>query len=205
MNQWSDDEKAKLMAEHNRDTKEFDDEIKIVLASAPSVASDMPGALSLMNTSKSNAEAVVERISRRKNKVKSIIDAMNQATSAARADIDRNKDEIGDLSEVLEKESSLDMIRKEQAESLAKKYNSTNLHFSWMGLLRPLKPESRTAIIIISICLLVISVLCGWFAFSIGILRFQLPDLNSPFLTKISNLLMLKRMAATIGLGVFFI
>ena len=65
-----------------------------------------------------------------------------------------------------EKSSELLELRKEQSETLIKKYSS-NLHSSWLGLWRPLKENTHVALNVASIVFgLVAAILIGYLGYS---------------------------------------
>jgi seryl-tRNA synthetase len=166
--------------------------VNAVISNINALVDELPNANTTVQNSQSKAESLINDVARNKNKIKLTVNKIDEELRTKRREIEEFKKVTDELTKTVEDETVLAEIRNEQAKTLANRYDADNYHSSWMGLMRPMREESRVGIIVASFSFIILGILCIWFAFSIGILKFGLPGLDSPWLTKLSNIITVK-------------
>lgn len=110
---------------------------------ASSVALNIPGAAEQMNGAKQSVYNSVNSMRGLNADVKATIDridinGLEFRIKQARQELAETKASMGKKKQILD-------LRKEQAESLKRKYEG-NFHSSWLGLMRPLADEGRVGL-----------------------------------------------------------
>ena len=118
---------------------------------------DSAPAATAIATGKTGMTTAVESVSRKIVELNRITKSLDDALADQKNEVEITKDAVRIAESELEKERSLNVIRKEQAESLAKK-SASNYQSAWMGLYRPLKEESRTGLAVASVAFFLIFV-----------------------------------------------
>ena len=98
-------------------------------------AQNIQGAQGEIDTNKQRITNIVENVSRKTQEMKDIVKSLNEAVAADRRDIETTKTQVKELNDTVGKEKTLNMLRKEQAASLTRRWDG-NYHSSWMGLFR---------------------------------------------------------------------
>lgn len=141
----------------------------------PSAADEIPGAQQEIDRSKQGMTDAVHSVSEMNRELLDYTEKSNEIVKTKKKEIETYKKEVQEMNEKVEQERTLYTLRKEQADSLGRKRDG-NLHSSWMGLFRPLKEESRPALIIVAFFFGFLVVLLMVFAFQRGLLNFGLPN-----------------------------
>jgi multidrug efflux pump subunit AcrB len=123
------------------------------------------GSMSNITRGKAAISTAVETVSKKIVELNDIVNKLKAAMEADKNDIAATKEAVATIQAELEKERTLNEIRKEQAESLAKK-GAGNYHSTWMGLYRPLKEESRTGLAVAAVAFFLIFIALVVFGFT---------------------------------------
>jgi hypothetical protein len=140
----------------------------------PSIANEMPKAQQEYDDAKQKMTNSVHSISEMNRELLELTEKANEVVKVKKQEIETFKKDVKEMNEKVSQERTLFQLRKEQADSLNRKRDG-NLHSSWMGLFRPLKEESRPALIIVALFFGIIAVLLLVFAFQKGLLNFGMP------------------------------
>jgi hypothetical protein len=153
-------------------------------AQIPRMAQQIAGAEAEYNKQTQGIVNTIASLSTANKELKTLSEQMTEDIQSKESIIRKLKKEVHETSEVAEQERTLNMIRKEQAESLKRKYEG-NYHSSWMGLYRPLKETSRFALLVVSILFFVIVLSILVYAYQKGFLQQFLQRIPTPeFLKK---------------------
>ena len=118
---------------------------------------DQAAAKTNITTGENGVTSAITDVSRMIGEMNTIIDTMRKSLENDKNELDTIKETVKTLEAEVAQEKTLNEIRKEQAESLAKK-GSGNYHSTWMGLYRPLKEESRTGLAVAAVSFFLIFV-----------------------------------------------
>jgi hypothetical protein len=140
----------------------------------PSIVDEMPKARQEYDQSKQGMTNAIHSISEMNRELLDLTEKANEVVKTKKREIETYKKEVKEMTEKVSQERTLYQLRKEQADSLNRKRDG-NLHSSWMGLFRPLKEESRPALIIVAFFFAIMTVLLLVFAFQKGLLSFGMP------------------------------
>lgn len=102
------------------------------------------------NEIKAQVNDNISKINRERDGISSMIDSAANAGRDAKNKIEILEARLKTTKQEVQKETTLNDLRKEQAASLANKYES-NFHTSWLGLWRPLSDQSFYGLMISSI------------------------------------------------------
>lgn len=157
--------------------KQIQDSANTVERLAPSVVLNIQNAPAQTSQAKATVTSGQHALSQVLNEANSLVSSRLRAseTSASRTEIETK--EVSRLRKEVKEARDLYKIRKEQAEALAKR-NDSNYHSSWMGLWRPLRPESRTGLMVASIVMGIATLLGA--AFIIAVRYNVFPDFTAP-------------------------
>ena len=103
-------------------------------------------------------KTAIETVSRNIVDMNTLVEKLQNKLSEEKATLAETRELVATMETDIEKERELNQIRKEQAESLAKKH-AANYHSSWMGLYRPLKEESRIGLAVAAVGFFLIAII----------------------------------------------
>jgi hypothetical protein len=140
-------------------------------AQIPRMAEGLSGAEAEFEKGKQAMTDSVRSISVVNNEMNDLRQRMSEQIEKQKKDIDQFKQDVKETSEKVQQERTLNMIRKEQAETLTKKY-AGNYHSSWMGLYRPLKEVSRMVFLVLAVVFFLTVVFGSIYAYQKGLFQF---------------------------------
>ena len=111
-----------------------------------------------LNGFKMQTNTINSELSSYNDKLGHILGNVERENTALAAKLKVNKAETAEMVKSLGKEKELVELRKEQATELKTKYGA-NFHTSWLGLWKPLQPETHAILFTISIFLALSSIL----------------------------------------------
>jgi hypothetical protein len=157
--------------------KQIEDNANTVERLAPSVVLNIQNAPTQTAQAKATISGGQHALSQILNEANSLVSSRLRASesSASRTEIETK--EVARLRKDVKEARELYKVRKEQAEALTKR-NESNFHSSWMGLWRPLRPESRTGLMVASMVMGVAALL--GMLFMIAIRYNVFPDFTAP-------------------------
>ena len=98
------------------------------------------------------------------NKVTNAINSIVRSTEEVSESVNTHKKEVDALKEEVSKTETLASVRREQAETLKKRYEG-NYHSSWIGLWRPLHENTRMGLFVAAIMFLLVAIVSIVFLF----------------------------------------
>jgi regulator of replication initiation timing len=119
-------------------------------AQIPRMVEGLAGAEAEFTKAKQNMTEAIQSLSRLNMDMDELRQRMAEQMEKQKREIDQSKEDVKQASEKVQQERTLNMIRKEQAETLAKKH-AGNYHSSWMGLYRPLREGSRMVFLVLAV------------------------------------------------------
>ena len=155
------DQFDKLVQDHETERTRITDTVNMnlrtIIDRTPAAVLNLSGAATDVATAKRVVETGLSRLTQMTNEIDTATEQVAAKGKATGAEYNTKKKEITTLKTETEKNKELLEIRKAQAESLKTKYAS-GFHSSYLGLWRPLADETRTALFVMSIVLILIAI-----------------------------------------------
>jgi predicted S18 family serine protease len=117
----------------------------VPISAAPNKIMNIAGAESSITAAKSKMEQSIQTIRSTANSIAEIWSNISENTKDINQQITAAKSALAEQKTDVENAQVIAEIRKEQSAALKQKYDA-NLHTSWLGLWRPLAPETRTGL-----------------------------------------------------------
>jgi hypothetical protein len=154
--EWNFSVASVLNNEVTRAQKTVEDNFSQIRAIAPDTVLNVRDGAVKQTQAKMAVQGAIDLIKEKTKTALSIVDTILKNQETTRNGLNNREEDIERLKKEVEKERTLAVIRKEQAESLKQKY-AGNFHSSWFGLWRPLTEQSRVGLLITSILFGIVS------------------------------------------------
>jgi hypothetical protein len=148
-------------------TSQFETNMNTLSDYVDMAANDLPNAKTAMNNAEAAIETTIHNLATKNNALRNIIKGAGNDSLLKNEDIQGLRENVKALRERVGKAKELEAVRQEQTRTLANRMEA-NLHSSWLGLLRPLREESRTGLVVAGVCFLLLMLAGLFFLYRIG-------------------------------------
>lgn len=148
-------------------TSQFETSMKTLSDYVDMAANNMPSAKTAMEGAQTAIETAIHDMATKNNALRNIIKGTGNDSILVNEDIQTLRENVKELKERVGKAKELEALRKEQTRSLTDR-KEANLHSSWLGLLRPLREESRTGLVVAGVCFLLLMLAGFYYLYRLG-------------------------------------
>jgi hypothetical protein len=142
----------------------FDQKLNELTAYATTTPAQIEGSATRINGLKSDLTGVVTWYTEKNADFARFFEDIKNATTDYYGVFVQKREEVVELRKKVEAERGLEAIRQEQVKSLENR-NEANFHSSWMGLLRPLKEESRVGLGVAAAAFAIVALLAAFYLY----------------------------------------
>jgi uncharacterized protein YukE len=148
-------------------TSQFETNMNTLSDYVDMAADNLPNAKTAMDSAETAIETAIHNMASKNNALRSMIKGGGNDSLLVNEDIRTLRENVRGLRERVGKARELEAVRKEQTRTLANRMKA-NFHSSWLGLLRPLREESRTGLVVAGVCFLLLMLAGLFFLYRIG-------------------------------------
>lgn len=126
-------------------------------------------ASSRIAVSQTTMQDALRRIGIVQTRLRTALDEVATTSEGTNTSMFEKKRAVVELRTEVEREEALQEVRRQQVKELAER-DRGNYHSSWMGLMRPMKSESQTGLIIATVGFFILCLLGGYYAYLVGLI-----------------------------------